>query len=211
MVTVGALVSLFGGVDVALQYDFGMGRNPEVIGLTALGQTLGELGFAATQQSRKGVLGQGIGHWSHSAQCGRRIRTQGDRHRIGFSRVFQGPVPEIQGTAPVGQPAHNQFARPQLLHAVDAQIHAGLFRPPGNHQWPGHQWPYVPGPAGLHRDGGQVHRVALQHNLLAGGPLDGFGAHVQHLLEQGCLVDQVPHALGGIRLSQVGQQFADLT
>ena len=43
-----------------------------------------------------------------------------------------------------------------------------------------------------------------------GGIAHYLRRHVQHLFQQGCLVPDVAHALGCIRLAQVGEYFADL-
>ncbi len=90
------------------------------------------------------------------------------------------PVAEIQCAAAVGQPAHNQFVFADHLLAVDAEVLPFFFRPAGDYQWPGNQWPRIIGPAGLNGQFAQIHLVAFNNHSLTGRFFHHFGGHIQN-------------------------------
>jgi hypothetical protein len=70
------------------------------------------LGAAAAQQAGELVLRQRVGHRRHRAQDGGRVGAQrhGDRERL--ARVGAREVAEVERAAAMGQPAHDDLARP---------------------------------------------------------------------------------------------------
>lgn len=109
------------------------------------------------------------------------------------------PVPKIQCTAPMGQPAHDHPIAADDLLTIDAQVLALLARSPGDDQRPGDQGAGVARPAGLNGQLPQIHVIAFQDIFLTGGAAPHLGGHVQHLAKNRQVVPGIPHALGRLR------------
>jgi hypothetical protein len=169
-----------------------------------------ELGFGAAQETGEGVLGERVGYGGDGAEGGGRVGAEGDGDGVALAGILFTPVPVIEGAAAVREPAHDQLVATEQLHAVDAEVLSRLAGPARDDQGPGDQRRRVTGPAGLYRQGAQVHVIALVHALVRRGIAYQLRAHVQHLLQQRCLVPGIAQALRRIRLAQVGEQFADL-
>ena len=73
-----------------------MRRHHQVIVTADVGDALGEVGFFASQQSREGVLGEGIRHRSYGSEGRGRIGAQRHGDGVGLSGPLQLPVPKIQ-------------------------------------------------------------------------------------------------------------------
>ena len=121
------------------------------------------------------------------------------------------PVAVVQGAAAVRQPAHDQLVPADKLHAIDTEILPRFMRTARDHQRPGQQRTRVPRPAGLDGQLIEVHLVTLAQVGATHRVAHQLGPHVQHLAQQRRLVPGVFQALGGIGLTQVGQQLADFT
>ncbi len=196
-----ALFRLFRRIDVALEYDLCMGGNPQLVVPAALGQALCDLSLAAPQQAGKGIFRKGIRHRCHGPQrCGW-VCSQRYGNGIGLIGALQGPVPEIQSAASVREPTHDQFAWAETLHAVNAEVHAGLFGTSGDDQGPGDQRSHVSRPAGLYRNTREVNVVTGDYPFLTGRLAHSLGPHVKHLLEQRGFINEVAHAFGWIGLA----------
>ncbi len=166
------------GLDIAFENDLGGGRHLQLGALA-----LHHLGLRAAQQPREGILRQAVGDRGHGGQGGGGIGTQHHRHREALPGMGLAPLLEIQRTAAVGEPAHDQPVAPDHLLAVDAHVLALPVRGAGHDQAPGDQRAGVLRPAGLHRQPGQVHLAALGHHLLAGRALALLGPHVEGLAQ----------------------------
>ena len=104
--------------------DLGIGRHLQ-FGADGLDQ----LGARAAQQAGEGVLGERIGHRRDRAENGCRIGTQRHRYRVGSIRVLLAPLAEIQRSAAVAQPAHDDLVTADHLLTVDAEVLPFLVRP----------------------------------------------------------------------------------
>ena len=193
------------GRQVALEDDLGVRRHLQVAADGA-----GQLGAAAAQQTRELVLRQRIGHRRDRAQRGRRIGTQRHTHRVGLTRIELTVVAVVERTATVRQPAHDELVAADDLLAVDAEVLPLLARTTGDGQAPGQQWADVARPAGLDRQLREVHRIALDHDLLARRLGDDFGRHRQDLFNQGQRLPGGAQALGRFGFFEEGQCLANL-
>jgi hypothetical protein len=81
---------------------------------------------------------------------------------------------------------------------------------PRHDQAPGDQRPGVAGPAGLNRQGPEVHVGRLDHPFLRGRGANPLRGHVQHLAEDRQGIPGGLESLRRIRLLQEGKQSADL-
>ena len=94
--------------------------------------------------------------------------------------------------------------------AVDAEVLAVLVRAFGDGQAPGDQRADVAGPAGLHREHGQVDVIAFDDHFLAHRVLDHLGRHGNDLAEDRQLRPGILQTLGRLGFLEEGQQLADL-
>ncbi|MNQ50359.1 hypothetical protein D3C85_642960 [compost metagenome] len=195
-----------GRQQMAFQHDLGPGRHGKVAA-----QRLRDLGARAAQQAGELVFGQAVRHGRDGAQRGGRVGAQRDRDGEGRAGVRDGVVAEIQRAAAMRQPAHDELVGPQQLLAIDAQVLALRVGAACDHQPPGQEGRHVPGPAGLDRQAGQVHVLALPDDFLAGGAFDVLGAHVpERGLQHGHLGQRIAQAFRGLGFTQRGQQLADV-
>ena len=158
--------------DMALQDDFGAGRNVE-IGM----QAACDLAAFSPEQAGERVFGQAVRNRCHRSQHGCGVRAKRDRNREGPIRVFLLPVPQIQRASTMRQPAHDQAIAADQLLPINTQVLPLFFGPAGYGQTPGHQRTRILGPAGLDRETTQVHGVTLDDFLLTSRPAFTAGRH----------------------------------
>ncbi len=200
VIAVGSFVGHLTRMDMSLEDDLGVRRH-----LQLGADRLDQLGARAAQQAGKGIFGQRIGHRRDRAENGRRIGTQRHRHRVRPILVLLAPLAEIQRTATVAQPAHDDLVAADDLLPVDAEVLPFLVRALGDSQAPGDQRRGVTRPAVLHRNLRQVDVVTFEDHFLAGRVLEYLGRHADDLLVDRQLAPGVLQPLRRLRLLEKGQ------
>ena len=120
-------------------------------------------------------------------------------------------VAEVERTAAMREPAHDDAVRRDQLLAVNAEVLPPLLRPARDGQPPGDERPGIPGPARLHWQLAQVDGASFVHDLLAGRRRALLRRHVEHALEHRKLVPQVAQPGRRLRLFEVREHLADFT
>ena len=102
------------GLYGTFEHHFRTGRNFEVGA-----DTVNQLGFGTSEQTRKGVLGECIGHWRHGAEHGCRVRAQCHHDRESLTGMTLLPLAEVECSTAVGQPAHDDSIAADHLLAIN--------------------------------------------------------------------------------------------
>ena len=179
------------GIDMTFEHDLGGGGHPQ-----RDTERLDNLGSVPTQQSGKLVFRETVGNRGDGAQNGGRVGPQRHGHGIWLARMHRAMILEIERSATVRQPAHDELVAGDHLLAVDAQVLPRLVRSLRDDQTPGHERRHVARPAVLHRQPGQIDIIAFPHHLLARGRVQLFRRHVPQGLEQAAHVHQVLESFG---------------
>ena len=202
MITVGSLWCHLGRGDGSFEDDFGVRRDWQVDR-----QRLSDARPAATQHAREGQFVHAVRHGHDGCQY---------RRRIGPDRDCNGHVPAdgLQGMVPgptsARQPAHQQTAAIEYLHAVDADIDIGrVVRRARDHQRPGHQRRRLTRPAPLDGQVSQVDLAGPPLPLLNGRPTDLADTHGQSGLGGGQTAQGCTQVAGDAGLAQERQRFRD--
>jgi hypothetical protein len=107
--------------DVAFEHELRAGRRLEFQCAFA-DRGVHDLGAAAAQEASELVLGERVGHRRHRTEDRRRVGAECDGDRERLARVGAREVAEVERTAAVGEPAHDDLALADHLLAVDAEV-----------------------------------------------------------------------------------------
>mmetsp|Transcript_33471 Transcript_33471/g.58337 ORF Transcript_33471/g.58337 Transcript_33471/m.58337 type:complete len:283 (+) Transcript_33471:2-850(+) len=197
-----------GGWDVAFEHD--LRRRRSLQRLVTANPRVDQFGTGTPQQTGKLILGQAVRHRRDRAEDGGGVGAEGDCHRERLAGMSQRMVAEVQRSAPVRQPAHDDLARTDQLLPVDAQVLARPCRAPRDDQPPRDQGGGVVGPAMLDREAPEVDVACPEHLLLAGGMALNGGLHVPQRLHHLQQLAGVFQTLGRLRLLEAGQHPSDI-
>src|SRR2546430_7854893 len=118
-------------------------------------------------------------------------------------------VTEVERTAAMREPAHDDTVSPDHLLAVDSEVLPLLLGTARDGEAPGDERPGVAGPAVLDRQAREIDVVSFAHGLVARRRGALLRRHVEQLLEEREFLPQVAQALGRLGLLQVREQLAD--
>ena len=127
-----------------------------------------------------------------------------------FQGLAQGRrLAQVPRSAPHAQPMHRHGVDGLALQAVDTHIGGAGFGILGDHQAQGDHAAGVPRPRPQQGQVVQVDLVALQHHLAAGRRQIPVRPSSGQVPKQAAIALQIGQALGGARLLEQGQAFAE--
>ena len=118
---------------------------------------------------------------------------------------------KVDGTATMGQPAHDDLVTADYLLSVNAYILACFGRTAGNHQTKADQCTCILGPAGLDRQFSQIYIIALDYHLLARWIINELWVDMRKSAQLRQLVYRLAQAGRQCRGFQQGKLLANFT